>query len=653
MNLEKCKSIILTIFKSIKDFLFKYKYIIFMILSFLILDFSLRYYTRSINFYNIYNTAPNLFTWCWIILMVGVSTSFKGKTCKTLYIISFIISIALFLTHSIYYAYFRNFFDFSSLHYASEAGEYLVDAIKNSPKWVFIITIISITLSYFACRWTPKRKIEIIKKGRKKIEKKERVFNYIYFIVVIVLFITLHLIAPTCLGKTTTEWDAWRKPRNVYNSFNDNNRSMQVAGFYEYNFKNFYVNYLKKEETKENEDLKLLEEKFSEEVEYSNKYTGMFKDKNVIFIQLESVDKFLTTKEIMPTLDSLRKNSINFTKHYSFVSGGGSTFNSEYMVNTGYTTPITMNKGAYTFSKNTYNYSLPNLLKREGYTVNAFHMNTPEYYSRDVNYKSFGYDSFNSLKIQEQYSDNNTYWLDTELINNEVFNNLIFNTEEKFANFIITYSAHMPFEVTKGVCSLLVEDTETELSEYECLKLQARETDNMIKLIMENLEEKELLDNTILVMYADHYLYTLNDASLLDQFKTTENNLINHTDFLIWSNGMKRKDIKEVTSQLNILPTVANLLGLEYHPNYYLMPDALGDNYKGLVFFSDYSWYDGNVYVDNGVVTNNKKISEQDLLEKNEYVNKLVKINDNVLTTDYFKNIKVNKKVETKEVQKD
>lgn len=641
--LNKCKNLFFIVINAIKNFIVKYKYIIFMILSFFILDYSLRYFTKSINFYNINNTAPNLFTLSWIILMVGVSTSFKDKPCKFFYIISFSISLILFLVHSIYYAYFKNFFDFSSLQYASEASEYLVDSIKNSPKWVFIITLISITLAYFSVRWTPKIKIEEIKKGRKKIIKKDKIFNYIYFIIVIVLFFVLHTISPTYLGKTTTEWDAWRKPRNVYNSFNDNNRSMQVAGFYEYNFKNFYVNYLRKEENKENEDTKLLDEKFNEDIEYNNKYTGLFKDKNVIFIQLESVDNFLTTKEIMPTLNSLRNNSINFNNHYSFVSGGGSTFNSEYMVNTGYTTPITINKGAYTFSKNTYSYSLPNLLKNEGYTVNAFHMNTPEYYSRDVNYKSFGYDSFNSLKIQDYYKDN-SYWLDTELINNPTFNDLIFNTEEKFANFIITYSAHMPFDIHKGVCGLLVEDKETELSEYECLKLQARETDNMIKLIIENLKEKELIDNTILVMYADHYLYTLNDASLLDKFKTTENNLINHTDFLIWSNNMKRKNVKEVTSQLNILPTVANLLGLEYHPNYYLMPDALGDNYKGLVFFSDYSWYDGNVYVDNGVVTNGKKISEQELLEKNEYVNKLVKINDAVLTTDYFKNIKLEKK---------
>jgi len=614
--------------KFIKNFINKYKHIMIMTLSFLILDFVLRYFTKSINFYGIYKLAPNLFTISYTLLMVGVITSFKGKTSKILYSISISICLIMFLVHSIYYSYFNNFFDFSSLQFAGEAGAYLVDAIKSSPIWVFVTTFVVITLAYFGVKFIPNE-------GKN--------FNYVKFIIVICLFLGIHFYTPNSLGKPVTTWDAWRNPRNVYNVFNDNNRSMQVAGFYEYNFRNFYVNYLKEEEKIEDENTELLKEKFEEDTsKYENEYTGLFKDKNVIFVQLESIDKFLVTKEIMPTLYSLQNNSINFNNHFSFVSGGGSTFNSEYMVNTGYTTPITINKSAYTFSKNDYSYSLPNLLKNEGYTVNAFHMNTPEYYSRNVNYKSLGYDSFNSLKLLDdgKYYTDNSFWLDTELVNNPAFNELIFNTEQKFANFIITYSAHMPFQVNKGVCSLLVEDKETSLSEYECLKLQARETDNMLKLLLENLEEKELIDDTILVLYADHYLYTLSDKSLLDEFKTTENNLINHTTWMIWSNDMKKKNIKEVTSQLNILPTVANLLGLEYHPNYYLMSDALADDYDGLVFFNDYSWYDGNVYVDNGVVTNNGKISEQKLLEKNNLVNELVKINDTVLTTDYFKNIK-------------
>lgn len=614
--------------KLIKKWVNKNSYILLMMLSFILLDFIMRFFTRSINFYNIFGIVPNLFTLMWVFLMVGICISLNKKVGRILYIILITISIAMFLTHTIYYSYFKNFFDFSSLQFAGEAGNYLVDAIKSSPIWIFITVFIIITISYFAV------------KNMNKINKNNN--EWLKILIIVIIFIGMHSLTPLFLGKSVTTWDAWRNPRNVYNVFNDNNRSMQVSGFYEYNFRNIYINFFKEENTIKDDSTSLLEEKFSEEIEYSNKYTGMFKDKNVIFVQLESIDNFLVTKEIMPTLYSMKNNSINFNNHFSFVSGGGSTFNSEYMVNIGYTTPISINKGAYTYSKNTYSYSLPNLLKKAGYTVNAFHMNTPEYYSRSVNYKSFGYDSFNSLKNLDngKYYTDNSFWLDTELINNPIFNKLIFNKETKFADYIITYSAHMPFQANKGVCSLLVEDTTMDLTEYECLKLQARETDDMLKLLIENLKEKDLIDNTILVLFSDHYLYTLNDKTLLDKYKTTENNLINQTTWMIWSNDMKKTDIKKVTSQLNILPTVANLLGLEYHPNYYLMPDALSEDYKGLVFFSDYSWYDGNVYVDNGIVTNNKKISEEELNEKNNLVNELVKINDSVLSTDYFKNIK-------------
>lgn len=614
--------------KLIKKWVNKNSYILLMMLSFILLDFIMRFFTRSINFYNIFGIVPNLFTLMWVFLMVGICISLNKKVGRILYIILITISIAMFLTHTIYYSYFKNFFDFSSLQFAGEAGNYLVDAIKSSPIWIFITVFIIITISYFAV------------KNMNKINKNNN--EWLKILIIVIIFIGMHSLTPLFLGKSVTTWDAWRNPRNVYNVFNDNNRSMQVSGFYEYNFRNIYINFFKEENTIKDDSTSLLEEKFSEEIEYSNKYTGMFKDKNVIFVQLESIDNFLVTKEIMPTLYSMKNNSINFNNHFSFVSGGGSTFNSEYMVNIGYTTPISINKGAYTYSKNTYSYSLPNLLKKAGYIVNAFHMNTPEYYSRSVNYKSFGYDSFNSLKNLDngKYYTDNSFWLDTELINNPTFNKLIFNKETKFADYIITYSAHMPFQANKGVCSLLVEDTTMDLTEYECLKLQARETDDMLKLLIENLKEKDLIDNTILVLFSDHYLYTLNDKTLLDKYKTTENNLINQTTWMIWSNDMKKTDIKKVTSQLNILPTVANLLGLEYHPNYYLMPDALSEDYKGLVFFSDYSWYDGNVYVDNGIVTNNKKISEEELNEKNNLVNELVKINDSVLSTDYFKNIK-------------
>ena len=66
----------------------------------------------------------------------------------------------------------------------------------------------------------------------------------------------------------------------------------------------------------------------------------MFKGKNVIFLQLEGIDNWLVDEKTMPNLYSLMKQSIHFTNHYSYYNGGGSTFNSEFAVNTGYITPI-------------------------------------------------------------------------------------------------------------------------------------------------------------------------------------------------------------------------------------------------------------------------------------------------------------------------
>ena len=214
----------------------------------------------------------------------------------------------------------------------------------------------------------------------------------------------------------------------------------------------------------------------------------------------------------------------------------------------------------------------------------------------------------------------------------------------------------MPFTNTKGVCQLLLEKQKEEIlasdpnavieektyTEEECSRLQARETDNMINLLITKLRDNNLLENTVIVAFADHYLYTLTDQNILAQYKETDNNLINHTPFLIWKDGMKKQTIKEVTSQLNILPTTINLFGLEYHPNYYIGSDALNPDYKGYVFFPDYSWYDGNVYVAGGVVTNGKEIEPTALEEKNHYINYVIKKNDLTLKYNYFKYINQN-----------
>ena len=351
----------------------------------------------------------------------------------------------------------------------------------------------------------------------------------------------------------------------------------------------------------------------------------------------------------MPTLYSMLDNSINFTNHYSFYNGGGSTFNSEFAVNTGFITPITYNRNAYTFNKNTFTYSMANLFKNEGYRVDAFHMNTREYYSRGINYDNWGYDNYYSLKDQNSYSDL-SYQLDTELIKNEDFYNSMFKQEGLFVNYLISYSNHMPFSTKNGVCkqllnldlenNLIVEEQIKLMTEEDCIKRQARETDDMLALILLALEENNLADNTILVIFSDHYLYTVNDKNILDSYKETDNNLINHTPFLIYKKNLKKVNVTDVTSQVDILPTVLNLFGINYIKDYYLGNDALDKNYEGLVFFNDYSWYDSNCYVEDGIIKNNCSITKERLIEKNNYVNYVIQKNDFTLKYDYFAKLK-------------
>ena len=104
--------------------------------------------------------------------------------------------------------------------------------------------------------------------------------------------------------------------------------------------------------------------------------------------------------------------------------------------------------------------------------------------------------------------------------------------------------------------------------------------------------------------------------------------------------GVQKQEVKKVTSQLNILPTFLNLMGVSYNKKWYVGTDALDKNYQQLAIFSDRSWYDGNIYVVDGEIKNKKKISKEELEKKNNYVEYLIKKNDLVLKYNYFKELK-------------
>jgi len=647
-HIKKYINITFQYIKDNKKIILTHAKLLCMVIPFFVLDLFTRFFGSKINFFDIYELVPNLFTMIWVILILGICLSFKGNKRKIVYSIFIFISIIFFLVNNVYYSVTDNFFDFSLLELASEGSSYFIDSLINADKVIYVVMFVVIVMYIFIVKHMPTRKDN----------------NYIFGILCTLIFLSMHIITPTLLGSANSDlsWNTWRNPRNIYISFNDNNKSMSLAGLYEYTFRNFYITYIKEKKTDNEEEKEFLNLVYNtEEENYSTKYTGIFNDKNVIFLQLEGIDSWLINESDTPNLYSLLNNSFVFNNHYSYYNGGGSTFNSEFAVNTGFLTPISYTQNAYTFNKNTFDYTLAKLFKSKDYSVNAFHMNTSEYYSRGTNYDNWGYDEYYGLKDLGTYTDN-SFELDRELIFNEVFYKNLFPEEGKFLDYIITFSNHTPFSSEKGVCKRLIYEDMTKdlseeelavteivlptLTEEECARRQTKETDYFVSLLLQTLAEKNLIDNTVIVAFTDHYLYTLSDQTILDKYKETGNNLINHTPFFIWSNGMKRTDINEVTSQLNILPTVLNLFGMEYHPNYYIGEDALNPNYNGYVFFSDYSWYDGNVYVEGGEIINNKYMEPIALEDKNYYINHVIRKNDLTLKYNYFKTLKSNKKTE-------
>ena len=619
--------------EKIIKFIKKYYYVLILAIPFILIDLFTRY---KVEFYGLFKPVPNLFTILWIFLVLALSLFTKKRLGKIIYSIFFIISLVIYLVNNIYFSMTGVFFDFSMVLLASEGSSYLLDSIKNCNSLVYLL-LIPIIFSFFV--------------SLKVFPKHEKV-HYKALVISIFAFILLHSITPFFLGKANEEltWSTWRNPRNIYISFNDNNKSLKVSGLYEYTARGFYMTFLKSKQTVNEQDIAFLKEEYSKENDKKkNRYTGKQKGNNLIIVQLEGVDSWLINKNDTPTLYNMMRNSINFTNHYSYYNGGGSTFNSEFAVNTGFITPLSYTQNAYTFNKNSFPYSLAHLFKNEGYSVNAFHMNTKEFYSRGTNYKNWGYDNYYGLVDLGTYKDN-SYYLDRELILNEDFKEKMFS-DKPFVDYIITYTNHMPFSSEKGNCKMLLdldseenENVSYDLNEEDCARRQAKETDYMMELLLNELKTRNLYNNTTIVVLTDHYLYTLSDKTILDKYKNTSNNLINYTPFFIWNNGKDKKNVKTVTSQLNVLPTIFNLFGIDYNPVNYIGSDALDNNYQKLVFFSDYSWYDGNVYVDGGIVTNKRYISEEALEDKNYYVNYLIKKNDLTLKYNYFKELEKSSK---------
>jgi phosphoglycerol transferase MdoB-like AlkP superfamily enzyme len=448
------------------------------------------------------------------------------------------------------------------------------------------------------------------------------------------------------------EWDTWTNKRNIYETFSDTRKSLQTSGFYEYIMRDIYLSKIAVLFENHEEDIAYLDNYFksyNKDAELkvgmnstaSDDLKGIFKDKNVIVVLMESIDDWMINEEMMPNLKQLMAEGINFTNHYAPIYGGGATFNSEFMLNTGYMTPLNGETASNKYGHNYFPYSLPNLLADSGYTVNSFHQNVSSFYNRGQMSRAFGYENYySSVELGVPYSvaTNDTHFLTSEKIRN-----LLLPNRQKFMDLIITYSAHTSYSLDEGQCRSAV--TKEELAQIRsgsneeeiCLKAQTRETDNFFKELINALEDENKINDTIIIGVTDHYAYGYSNREKLYALKGSDDlNLISKLPFFIWGSDIPSYEVAKVNSNIDILPTLAYLFGLDYDPKYYIGNNIFDPDYEGFVFFSDYSWYGGDVYYKNNQVIIGDEVDQKYIDNRNKQLNTILDINKKVLETDYF-----------------
>ena len=319
-----------------------------------------------------------------------------------------------------------------------------------------------------------------------------------------------------------------------------------------------------------------------------NDYTGMFEGYNLIFLTAESFSPYVIDPERTPTLHRMATEGFRFQNFYNPV-WGVSTSDGEYAALTSLI-PKSGVWSMYQSSGNDMRFTLGNLLSEAGYATFAYHNNTGRYYRRDVSHPNLGY----TFKAPGMGLDITPTWpqSDLEMIEQSLPD---FVGDAPFHIYYMTVSGHMLYTFADNAMATrhreAVEDLP--LSEEARAYLACNiELDRALERLIEALDASGELERTLFVVSPDHYPYGL-EKSTLDELAGHEvdpNFEIYKSSLLIWSAAMEEPVVVDkLCSSLDILPTVLNLMGIDYDSRLLIGRDILSDA-PALVIFADSSF---------------------------------------------------------------
>lgn len=322
-----------------------------------------------------------------------------------------------------------------------------------------------------------------------------------------------------------------------------------------------------------------------------NEYTGYFKDKNLIFILAEGFNSIAVDETLTPTLYKLTNSGFVFNNFYSPVFL--STTGGEFQATTGLI-PTQSILNLWKKNKPEISYALGNSFSKAGYTANAYHDWTYTYYSRQDTMKTLGFNNYMGIGngLEKLMASK---WLPSDVDMMNVTTDF-YTSEDKFVTFYITVSGHAPYNFSGGNSTAIkykdyVKDLpySTPVKAYLASQM---ELDRALEALINKLDEKGILEDTVIALVGDHYPYTLSIDEVNEVSSYTRDSIVevNRSNFILWNSEIEEPiQVNKVGSQIDVLPTLLNLFGIEYDSRLLIGQDILSDN-PGVAIFSNRSW---------------------------------------------------------------
>lgn len=485
-----------------------------------------------------------------LLFIFGIGLFFKEKNRNRFIIGASIVLTFVLLANMIFYRFYNDFLTIPVLFQTNNMGD-LGSSINSlfMPADLLLIVDIAILI------WLYKR--QPAKTGG-KATRKERAAYYLF--VAAVFFFNLGISETERPQLLTRSFDREVLVKNIslynfhiYDGLIQSKQSAQRA-LADSNSLTEIENYVNANRTDTNKDL-----------------AGIAKGRNVILVSLESTQSFvvnqkLNGKEITPYLNDLIKKSYSFENFYH-QTGQGKTADSEFIVDNSL---YPLGRGAVFFTNAGNEYTaMPEILKNHGYYSSIFHANNKSFWNRDIMYETFKYDKFYDIKSYDVNEENSVGWglKDKEFF--EQTSELMKEMPQPFYTRLITLTNHFPFELDEE--DKLIDEFDSKSRTLNRYFPTVRYQDEALKRFIEKLKEDGLYDNSVIVLYGDHYGISENHNEAMSQFlgrevTPFEEVQLQRVPLVIHIPGVTDKEPKTIDTvggQIDIRPTILNLLGID------------------------------------------------------------------------------------------